>query len=104
MTIADSFNTRAWPTSKSLERACAVLAVGGDRHDARRHLATKTCNAPRATKDAGRPDGSRTAAATSDCASHGVAEFPCVRVHPATRSVTPATTLPQRHRQRPPRH
>jgi hypothetical protein len=41
MTIADSFDTRTLANMEvALERACKLLADGGDRHDARRHIAT----------------------------------------------------------------
>ena len=42
MIIADSFDTRTLANMEvALERACQLLAVGSDRHDVRRHIATE---------------------------------------------------------------
>jgi hypothetical protein len=42
MLIADSFDTRTLANMEvALERACKLLAAGSDRHDTRRHIATK---------------------------------------------------------------
>lgn len=42
MIIADSFDSRTLANMEvALERACKVLADGGDLHDVRRHIATK---------------------------------------------------------------
>lgn len=74
MTIADSFDTRTLANMEvALERACAVLAVGSDRHDARRHIATKILQcAESGDKTLGGLTEAGRAAATELCASHGV--------------------------------
>lgn len=73
MTIADSFDTRTLANMEvALERACTVLAVGSDRHDARRHIATKILRcAESGDKTLGGLTAAGRAAATELCASHG---------------------------------
>jgi hypothetical protein len=40
--IAESFDRRTLDNMEvALDRACKVLAVGGERHHARRHIASK---------------------------------------------------------------
>ena len=42
MTIAERFDQRTLANMEvALERACAVLALGSEQHEARRHIATR---------------------------------------------------------------
>ena len=73
MMIVDSFDSRTLANMEvALERACKVLAVGGDQHDARRHIATKILKcAESGNKTLGGLTEAGRVAATELCASHG---------------------------------
>jgi hypothetical protein len=73
MMIADSFDSRTLANMEvALERACKVLAVGSDQHDARRHIATKILEcAESGDKTLGGLTEAGRVAATELCASHG---------------------------------
>lgn len=74
MSITESFDTRTRANMEvALERACAILAAGSDRHDARRHIATKIVqSAESGDRTLGGLTEAGRAAATELCASHGV--------------------------------
>jgi hypothetical protein len=73
MMIVDSFDSRTLANMEvALERACKVLAVGSDQHDARRHIATKILEcAESGNKTLGGLTEAGRVAATELCASHG---------------------------------
>ena len=70
MTIADSFDSRTLANMEvALERACKLLAAGNDRHDARRHIATRILQcAGSGDKTLGGLTEAGSAAATELCA------------------------------------
>jgi hypothetical protein len=72
-TIAESFDSRTLANMEvALERACSALAVGGEDHEARRHIAGKIL---KCAKHGGRTLGALTDAgligATELSATHG---------------------------------
>jgi hypothetical protein len=73
MLIADSYDSRTLANMEvALERACAVLAPGGDSHVARRHIAARILQcAEGGDKTLGGMTEAGRAAATELCASHG---------------------------------
>jgi hypothetical protein len=73
MMIVDSFDSRTLANMEvALERACAVLVAGSDRHEARRHIATKILQcAESGDKTLGGLTEAGRLAASELCASHG---------------------------------
>ena len=70
--IADSFDPRTFANMEvALERACKVLAIGSEKHTARRHIASKILEcAEGGDKTLGGLTQAGRAAATELCARH----------------------------------
>jgi hypothetical protein len=74
MLIAESFDPRTLANMEvALERACKVLSVGAEQHDARRHIASKILKcAKRGDRTLGSLTEAGRVAASELCATHGL--------------------------------